>query len=119
MPIEGSCHCGAVRFSFNSRPEWAVSCNCSICRRLAALWIYAEAGRISMRMEPDATRRYIRSEANLAFHSCRTCGCTTHWENLAEPEGRMAVNLRLADADVAETIPVRRFDGADSWSFID
>lgn len=36
--IEGSCHCGNVRFSVSETPKWLTSCNCSICRRVAALW---------------------------------------------------------------------------------
>ena len=36
--IEASCHCGAVRLEIAQRPERLTSCNCSICRRLGALW---------------------------------------------------------------------------------
>lgn len=35
------------------------------------------------------------------------------------PDAYMAVNLRLADPDVVAAVPVRRFDGADSWTFLD
>ncbi|MBO9463760.1 aldehyde-activating protein [Tropicibacter sp. R15_0] len=56
----------------------------------------------------------------MAFHSCPTCACTTHWSNLNEPEtGRMAVNVRLADPEISKSIPLRHFDGADSWTFLD
>jgi len=72
MSIKGTCHCGAVSYEFHHTPKWATSCNCSICRRLAALWIYA-----------------------------------------------MAVNLRLADPDVVSKVPVRHFDGAETWAFFD
>ncbi len=29
------------------------------------------------------------------------------------------MNLRLADLDVIDTIKLRHFDGANSWTFID
>ena len=35
------------------------------------------------------------------------------------PEAYMAVNLRLADPDVVAKVPVRHFDGADTWEFLD
>jgi hypothetical protein len=31
----------------------------------------------------------------------------------------MAVNLRLADPDVMAAVPIRHFDGADTWEFLD
>jgi hypothetical protein len=34
----GSCHCGAVQFELTESPETLVDCNCSICRRIGALW---------------------------------------------------------------------------------
>jgi hypothetical protein len=38
--IEGSCHCGAVRWSFEGVPEAATACNCTVCRRYGTLWAY-------------------------------------------------------------------------------
>jgi hypothetical protein len=38
--IEGSCHCGAVRWSFEGTPESATACNCTVCRRYGVLWAY-------------------------------------------------------------------------------
>ena len=41
MLLEGSCHCGAVRFSLQSRtPRPYMVCYCSICRKTgSALWV--------------------------------------------------------------------------------
>jgi hypothetical protein len=36
MMIEGSCHCGAVRFSFEGVPDGATACNCTRDGRCAA-----------------------------------------------------------------------------------
>ncbi|MEM8662956.1 MAG: GFA family protein [Pseudomonadota bacterium] len=119
MAVEGVCHCGAVSYRVNAEPAQATVCNCSICRRLGAVWIYAPGSDVAIDAAPDATLRYTHGEANIAFHTCRTCGATTHWENLREgPSARMAVNLSLADPKVAASIPVRHFDGADTWTFL-
>ncbi|SMX26239.1 Glutathione-dependent formaldehyde-activating enzyme [Pelagimonas phthalicica] len=115
--ITTSCHCGAVTIEFDDRPEFAVACNCSICRRLGSHWIYSQTSKIRILGE---TKAYAHGDKNIAFHSCPTCGCTTHWSNLNEPEtGRMAVNVRLADPEISKSIPLRHFDGADSWTFLD
>ena len=116
--IKGTCHCGAVTYTFNDTPEWTTSCNCSICRRLGTLWIYSPATNIQIEAK-DGTIAYSYGEQNLAFHSCKTCGCTTHWKSLKDPSGRMAVNLKLADPQVIAKIPVRQFDGANTWKYLD
>lgn len=42
MHLEGSCHCGAIRFSLESRsPVPFLRCHCSICRKTAGSGGYA------------------------------------------------------------------------------
>ena len=54
MRLEASCHCGAVRFSVNSRtPRPYMHCYCSICRKTAggggyAINIMGEAGTLKV-----------------------------------------------------------------------
>jgi hypothetical protein len=38
--IEGSCHCGAVTWTFAGEPDGATTCNCTVCRRYGVLWAY-------------------------------------------------------------------------------
>lgn len=111
--IEGSCHCGAVRFTFDGNPGSATVCNCTVCRRYGALWIYDyENERIRTSGE---THAYARGERHLSFHFCPNCGCVTWWRgNEPGKDGRhrIAVNARLAEdpAAVAD-LPIRHFDG--------
>ncbi len=120
LPISGSCHCGAVSYEMRVQPRHAVECNCSICRRLGTVWGHGEAGDITISAEPGATLAYSWGDKDLAFHTCRTCGCTTHWEGVkGGGAGRMAVNLRLAEPGTIEAVGLRHFDGADSWTFLD
>ena len=118
--VEGSCHCGNIRFTVSSRPDWLTDCNCSICRRIGALWAHFPLEDVAIEASPDATIEYVQGDKTLATHSCKTCGCTTHWLPVEPAESnRMAVNFRMCDpVDVAD-IRVRRFDGADTWQFLD
>jgi hypothetical protein len=116
--IRGSCHCGAVRFELAKTPKWVTACNCSVCRRLCALWAYGNASEIRFVRQPDATFGYVWGDRSLAFHHCRICGCTTHWEGLRHSR-RMAVNCRLADPEVTARLRIRHFDGAGSWNYLD
>ena len=122
--IKGECHCGAVRWTFDGIPEKLTSCNCSICRRIAALWAYGTKGNVTVAAAPDATISYVQGDKSLAIHTCRVCGCTTHWQALAAegpgPDNwRVAVNMRMADPVDYAAIRVRYFDGADTWTFLD
>jgi hypothetical protein len=120
--IEAVCHCGAVQIAVSSPPEQATDCNCSICRRLGALWAYYPATRVTI-TGLDATSAYVRHDrpdtGDIAFHHCRTCGCTTHWSPVDPTHDRMGVNARLMEPEVVAAARVRRLDGADTWEFLD
>ena len=117
--VEGSCHCGAVRYRVATAPVEAKSCNCSLCRRYGALWAYYETAEVQVEGEGTATVPYVQGDATLANHHCATCGCVTHWRGLGQYADRTAVNIRLMEPDVVETVRIRRFDGADTWQLLD
>lgn len=116
----GSCHCGAVTIELPSPPAKATSCNCSLCRRLGALWAYYEFGTVRIGGHPEHTQEYVQGDRTLRTARCKTCGCVTHWEPLAPaPGARHGVNLRNFAPELVASVPVRRFDGADTWTFLD
>ena len=118
--IVGTCHCGAIKIEIPSIPETLTSCNCSLCRRLGGLWAYYEFGSVRVSGHPEYTQEYIQGDKTLKTIRCSNCGCTTHWEPInAEPGARHGVNLRNFDPVLLETMKIRRFDGADTWQFLD
>lgn len=114
--IEGSCHCGAVRWSFAGEPEAATACNCTICRRYGVLWAYDyEDERIKV---SGATRAYVWGDKTIGFHFCPDCGCVAYWRSLthqADGRRRIAVNLRLAEPEAVGDILIDHFDGLKSF----
>lgn len=115
--ISCACLCGAVRFEI-TRPEKLTDCNCSACRRYKCLWAYAPPAEARFTAGEGTTVGYARGERSLAFHHCPTCGCLTHWQSVTDR--KRAFNLRLAeDPGALAGIRIRRFDGADSWTFLD
>lgn len=81
---------------------------------------YYSSTQVTVLAAPGATERYVWGDKMLAFVRCATCGCFSHWEGL-EPKSsdRMGVNSRLFTNLDVSTIRVRRFDGADTWQFLD
>ncbi len=111
--IEGACHCGAVRIRA-PRPQQLTECNCSLCAKLGTRFAYYRPDEVRI---TGPTVPYVQGERTLATHHCPTCGCTTHWEPLEPGLERMGVNARLM-GDL-EGVRIRRFDGADTWTFLD
>lgn len=118
--LRGSCHCGAVSLTLPSLPDKAIRCNCSLCRRVGAVWAYYEFGTVTVEGHPGQTADYIQGDKTLRTIRCVNCGIVTHWEPLPPtPGARHGVNLNIFGPEVLESVPVRRFDGADTWAFLD
>ncbi len=115
----GSCHCGKVQFELNGTPEWLVSCNCSICSRLGSLWTHADSASVKLSCNAGDTNAYIWGDKTLALHSCKVCGCTTHWQSLDAKITRVGLNFRMCKQDEIAAFRIRKLDGADSCEFLD
>ena len=74
--IEGSCHCGAVHWSFEGLPDGATACNCTVCRRYGVLWAYDYEGD-GIKVSGD-TRAYVLGDA-IEFNFFPKCGCIAFW----------------------------------------
>ena len=116
--ITGACHCGTIKWDLKTHPDSALACNCSICHRYGALWVYGILGKdVRVSGNPKA---YVRgAEQTIQFMFCRQCGCMTHYVALRPNEDgdlRCAVNLRMADFELVADINAKRFDGRDTWT---
>jgi hypothetical protein len=80
MPtFEGQCHCGALAFRFRTalpHERWQVrACQCSFCRRHAALSTSDPGGRLEFLIkEADALQRYRFGLRTADFLICTRCG---------------------------------------------
>jgi hypothetical protein len=120
ISLQGSCHCGAVKITLPFMPEKATRCNCSLCRRVGGVWAYYEFGTVLVEGHPEHTDEYIQGDRTLRTIRCKTCGVVTHWEPLPPKLGAShGVNLNNFDPKLLELVPVRLFDGADTWKFLD
>ncbi len=102
MKLEGSCHCGAVRFRVSSKTPYPYNwCYCSICRKTAggggyAVNIMAEAASLEVEGEEHITvYRSARNDREsyeadgLGFsrrHFCSRCGSALWVHNPTWPD---------------------------------
>jgi hypothetical protein len=118
--ISNTCHCGAVQIAIPGQPEWVIDCNCSICRRYGALWAQYKVGTVRVTGHPEHTVEYIWGEKTIRTLRCRHCGCVTHWDPLAmSDDAKLGVNVRNFEPEQIGAVPTRRFDGANTWTYLD
>ena len=118
--LSAICHCGRIRIEVAGPPEFLVDCNCSICRRYGALWAFYELRGSRIEGAAEHADGYIWGRRTISTFHCRQCGCVTHWEPLdINSDSKFAINARLLDPSSVSGVRVRRFDGAESWSYLD
>ena len=116
--LSGACHCGEVRWTLDTSPLSVTACNCTICRRYGALWAYGYIGR-DIRTTGQASTYRRRDSGDICFYFCALCGCMTHHvAGSADENGRKpaAVNVRMSDPAPISGIPIRHFEGHDSFT---
>jgi len=118
--VSASCHCGAINLEVDEKPQTLTACNCSICHRLGTQWAYYTSKQVRITDSPAARTAYIWGDKCIEFYHCKTCGCTTHYEDVEKgEESRIAINARMMQRKDTAGIPVRFLDGADTWKFLD
>ena len=116
MAFQGSCHCGAVKFSVDADlPKEAMSCNCSICRRKGMLMAFFPVAKFTLAQGEDALQTYQFNKHRLSHRFCKTCGILPFGEGVDPKGNRMAaINIRVLDGIELEKIPIQRYNGRAS-----
>ncbi len=99
------CHCGNVKLATKNIPESLLSCNCSICNRVGALWAYYKAEDVEINIKDSPISIYLWDKKEIKLHHCPYCGCTTHYSSNGEKQ--TVINARMAELKVTENIPVK------------
>ncbi len=119
--IEAACLCGNLKLQIDGEvPAALTSCNCTSCRRYAGLMAYFHPSKVRVVAGAGSTHEYSWGDKLLAFVRCGECGCFSHWRSLdpGQPD-RLGVNARLfTNVDIGK-VRIRRFDGAETWKYLD
>jgi hypothetical protein len=129
MRLEGSCHCGAVRFTVESHTPYPyMRCYCSICRKTAggggyAINLMGEAASLAVEGEENVTVYRVRRDggedglSSARRHFCRRCGSALWvfnptWPDLVHPFAS-AIDTPLPKAPEHQNIML---DSAAPWA---
>ena len=112
VKYQGSCHCGRVAFELEARLDYVMECNCSLCRRVGALWHGASESSFRITSGEDELVLYQFNTKTAKHYSCKHCGVHPFSRPRLDPS-RWAVNVRCIDGVDLSTLPKKHFDGAN------
>tara|TARA_B110000093_G_C12824625_1_gene348427 strand:+ start:90 stop:512 length:423 start_codon:yes stop_codon:yes gene_type:complete len=114
MLHRGDCHCGNVRFEFDSEPDVHVHrCNCSICDRVGFLHLIIPRSAFKLITSWDELTTYTFNTGVAEHYSCKTCGVKPFYLPRSNPDG-YSVNFRCVDSATFAEVVVTDFDG-QNW----
>ena len=110
--FQGSCHCGAVRFSYQGEKiSKGIRCNCSICVRKGAMMSSALAPDcIKIQAEEGVLGLYEFGTKTAKHYFCKKCGIYTFHQTRRQP-GYYSVNLGCIEGIDPFSLESDFFDG--------
>lgn len=111
QPYQASCHCGAIKFSFEAEPfKSGVRCNCSYCARRGTMISLVPGEKFKVEAEAGALGTYQFGRMQAQHHFCKTCGISTFSETTRRP-GQYIVNLGCVEGVDTFALETTFFDG--------
>jgi hypothetical protein len=110
--LNGSCHCGAIAYTVEADPAGAITCNCSLCSRLGAVWVFAPRTKFKL-TKGEGKLGDHQFNKHVAHHRyCPSCGI----ESFAEGKGKdgsdqVGINLRCVEGVDVDKLSPKQVDG--------
>ncbi len=94
----GGCQCGAVRYRVEVSLDGVVTCNCSRCQPLGAVFAFAPRSAFVLEKGEGETTEYLFNRHAISHRFCRTCGieCFAYG---AMPDGSPVVAININSLD--------------------
>ncbi len=113
MLHRGGCHCGKVRFEFESEPTVQVhECNCSICTLTGFQHLIIPRAAFTLLTDWDELATYTFNSGIAKHYFCRHCGIKSFYVPRSNPDG-ISVQFRCVAPGTFTDIQITPFDGAN------
>lgn len=110
---QGSCHCGAIKFSYDGEPVTkGMRCTCSLCARKGALMSteLIPAAKLKIDAAAGSLGLYQFGVKTAKHYFCKTCGIYPFHETFRKP-GHYRVNLACIEGVDTFALEAEVFDG--------
>lgn len=108
--LNGSCHCGAVRFQVSADIVELTTCDCSLCVKKNAVMAKVHESELAVTQGQDELRLYEWNTKAAKHYFCGRCGIYTFHRKRAAPD-HFGINVFCLDGFDATGIPVRATEG--------
>jgi hypothetical protein len=79
--LQGSCNCGAVKFTLAQAPTDATACHCTQCRKQSGHYFAsANLPKAAVQMTGEENLAWYQSSEKVRRGFCSKCGCWLFWE---------------------------------------
>ena len=109
--LQGSCHCGAIRFRISSDFPELTTCDCSICKRKNALMVKVHQDQFELLAGADSLVEYQFHTFTARHYFCRACGIYPFHRKRVTPDF-FGINVFCLEGFDPAGIPVRATIGA-------
>ncbi|CAE6739978.1 GFA family protein [Paraburkholderia haematera] len=110
--LQGSCHCGTVKFEVRTAVVPAARCNCSLCRRKGALMTPPfAAGELKILQGEDALTLYQFNTRTAKHYFCKHCGIYPFHQTRRDPQ-QWRVNIGCLEGVDPYTLEASVANGA-------
>jgi hypothetical protein len=108
----GGCHCGEVRYEATTDLASVLSCNCSICAKIGALWTFVPPDQFALRSGEDCLNDYQFNTKAIHHLFCSVCGVESFVRGKM-PDGSdvVGLNVRCLDGVDLAALQPKPFDG--------
>ncbi len=112
MTHQGSCHCGAIRFSAEGQIGQVIECNCSMCSRKGSLLWFVPRDQFTLETPEKDVSTYLFNKHVIAHKFCAKCGIGPYALG-TDPTGNemAAINVRCLEGVDLGTLKRVPFDG--------
>lgn len=108
--FEGSCHCGAIRFTIDSHITELTTCDCSICQRKNAVMTQVHESEFELLCGEESLTLYQFHTNTAKHYFCKTCGVYPFHRKRVAPDS-YGINVFCLDGFEPADYPLRRTDG--------
>lgn len=79
--MQGSCHCGAVRYVVTGTLRQVVGCHCTQCRKTSGHYVAAtQAAMSDFKLSETKSLKWYRSSPGAQRGFCDECGSSLFWQ---------------------------------------
>lgn len=108
--MQGSCHCGAVRFTVEAPIAELTTCDCSLCVKKNAVMAKVHEDALTITAGEDLLSLYQWNTRRAKHYFCSRCGIYTFHRKRAAPD-HYGINVFCLDGFDPSQVPVRATEG--------